>query len=58
MYGVTNKYAEIGCVMRIILMGLGEIQGTSIKAILLLMLKMYVTKQVQLIMKVNHFLAY
>jgi len=42
--GVSNKYAEIGCVMHIILMGLGEIQGTSVKAILLLMLKIYVTK--------------
>jgi hypothetical protein len=30
--------------MHIILMGLGEIQGTSIKAILLLMFKIYVTK--------------
>jgi len=30
--------------MRIILMGLGEIQGTSVKAILLLVLKIYVTK--------------
>jgi len=44
MYGVSNNYAEIGCVMHILLMGLGEIQGTSIKAILLLMLKIYVTK--------------
>jgi len=39
MYCVSNKYAEIGCVMHIILMGLGEILGTSVKAILLLLLK-------------------